>query len=233
MHNTFSQTVRAYTKCQSPFPRTLHVWRVSDSLSSRILIGGGVTAIFFLISSDMASILATLVRGSRIYSSSATCCFSCAMYHYNPCFNEVERVGVGAGEGDGGRFEFHLVRLWTESCPLCVSNNTHRIHSIFTHLIKLLQKNHVRSVSSTILAGSISYLHILSSYFRRCVACKDFFKIKKVGVLANSLNLLLWLCLVLTWGPMWINSMGNHGAAGVSSGHRRSSCSSFIYHPLT
>ena len=170
MHNTFSQTVRAYTKCQSPFPRTLHVWRVSDSLSSRILIGGGVTAIFFLISSDMASILATLVRGSRIYSSSATCCFSCAMYHYNPCFNEVERVGVwGRGRGMGGDSSFTLsvcpsvdrimsalclqqyspdpFHIYTsyqatseESCPLCVFNNTRRIHFIFTHLIKLLQK---------------------------------------------------------------------------------------------
>ena len=31
-------------------------------------------------------------------------------------------------------------------------------------------QNRVRSVSSTILIGSISYLHILSSNFRRCVA---------------------------------------------------------------
>ena len=30
------------------------------------------------------------------------------------------------------------VRLWTESCPLCIFNNTHRIHFIFTHLIKQL-----------------------------------------------------------------------------------------------
>ena len=41
------------------------------------------------------------------------------------------------------------VRLWTES---------------------------LRSVSSTILIGSISYLHILSSTFRRCVACNARFK---------------------------------------------------------
>ena len=38
-------------------------------------------------------------------------------------------------------------------------------------------QNRVRSVSSTILIGSISYLHILSSNFRRCVACNDCFKI--------------------------------------------------------
>ena len=32
------------------------------------------------------------------------------------------------------------VRLWTESCPLCIFNNTGRIHFIFAHLIKQLQK---------------------------------------------------------------------------------------------
>ena len=31
------------------------------------------------------------------------------------------------------------VRLWTESCPP-VSNNTHRIHFIFAHFTKQLQK---------------------------------------------------------------------------------------------
>ena len=41
------------------------------------------------------------------------------------------------------------------------------------HLVRLsvCGQNRVRSVSSTILVGSISYLHILSSNFRRCVAC--------------------------------------------------------------
>ena len=32
------------------------------------------------------------------------------------------------------------VHLWTESCPLCIFNNTRRIHFIFAHLIKQLQK---------------------------------------------------------------------------------------------
>ena len=32
------------------------------------------------------------------------------------------------------------VCLWTESCPLCIFNNTHRIYFIFAHLIKQLQK---------------------------------------------------------------------------------------------
>ena len=50
-------------------------------------------------------------------------------------------------------------------------------------------QNRVRSVSSTILIGSISYLHILSSNFRRCVTCNARFKIKKLEILANFLNL--------------------------------------------
>ena len=59
-----------------------------------------------------------------------------------PHFNEVER----------GVYWFHVVRLpvrpsvrpsarlWTESCLLCIFNNTSRIHFIFTHLIRQLQK---------------------------------------------------------------------------------------------
>ena len=50
-------------------------------------------------------------------------------------------------------------------------------------------QNRVRSVSSTILVGSISYLHILLSNFKRCGACKACFKFKKNEILANSLNL--------------------------------------------
>ena len=34
------------------------------------------------------------------------------------------------------------VCLWTELCPLCIFNNTHQIHFIFTHLIK--QLSHVK-----------------------------------------------------------------------------------------
>ena len=69
------------------------------------------------------------------------------------------------------------------------------------HLVRLsiCRQNRVCSVSSTIFIGSISYLHILSSNFRRCVTC---FKIQQYEIVANSLNLLLWLCLLLTWdGP--------------------------------
>ena len=87
----------------------------------------------------------------------------------------------------------------------------------------------VRSVAPTVLVGSISYLHILSSNFRRCVVCKFFGKISKFKFFAIFQNLYLWLCLVLTWELMWITSMGNHGASGGISERRRSSCSSFNF----
>ena len=46
------------------------------------------------------------------------------------------------------------------------------------HLVRLsvCGQNRVRSVSSTILARSIPYLHILSSNLRRCVVCKDLYQ---------------------------------------------------------
>ena len=53
------------------------------------------------------------------------------------------------------------VRLWTESCPLCIFNNTRWIHFI---------------------------LHILSSNFRRCGSYKVCFHIQKFEILPNSLN---------------------------------------------
>ena len=65
-------------------------------------------------------------------------------------------------------------------------------------------QNHVCSVSSTILVGSISYLHILSSNFRRCVACNVCFKIQKI----------FFEFVILTWDTIWLSSMGNHEAVG-------------------
>ena len=76
------------------------------------------------------------------------------------------------------------------------SNYTPRLNEVerglyWFHLVRLsvCGQNRVRSVSSTILIGSISYLHILSSNFRKCVACNVCFKIKKCEILANSWNL--------------------------------------------
>ena len=59
------------------------------------------------------------------------------------------------------------------------------------HIVRLsvCGQNRVRAVCSTILDGSISYLHILSSNFRRCVASNVHYKIQTFEILANSLNL--------------------------------------------
>ena len=83
--------------------------------------------------------------------------------YYTPRFNEVDR----------GVYWYHLVRL--SVCP--------------SVRLSVCGQNRVRSVSSTILIGSISYLHILSSNLIRCVACNARFKIQKFEILANFLNL--------------------------------------------
>ena len=94
--------------------------------------------------------------------------------------------------------------------------------------------SYVCSVPLTVLVGSISYLYILPSNFRRSVTFKVSCKISKFTFLAICLNFLLWLHLVLTWDLMWITSMGNHGVAGGISEWWCSSCSSsvFLYHFL-
>ena len=60
----------------------------------------------------------------------------------------------------------------------------------------------VRSVAPTCLVGSISYLHILSSDFRRCVACKVSFKI---WIFGNFLK-----CVTLTLSYFDLGSDVNH-----------------------
>ena len=70
----------------------------------------------------------------------------------------------------------------------------HSHHNTFVFFLKTSVRptSRVRSVSPTILVGSISYLHILSSNFRRCITCKASCKIAKFEFLA-------------------ITSMDNHG----------------------
>ena len=62
-------------------------------------------------------------------------------------------------------------------------------------------QNRVRFVSSTIFIGSISYLHILSSNFRRRVACNARYKIYKFEILAIFLKL-----VILTLSPFDLGS---------------------------
>ena len=70
--------------------------------------------------------------------------YECLKQNLNtPCFNEVEKG----------------VLVSRQSICMSVSPSVYGW-------------SHVHSVSSTKLAGSISYLYILSSNFRRCAACK-------------------------------------------------------------
>ena len=60
----------------------------------------------------------------------------------------------------------------------------------------------VYSVAPTVLVGSISYLHILSSNFRRSVACKVYCKIFLFFLICNFDFVLFWLgiwCESLVW----------------------------------
>ena len=53
------------------------------------------------------------------------------------------------------------VLLWMKSCPFCILNNTCRIHFIFTHLIKQLQKvYHVQSALK-----KIQKIYVLAIFF--------------------------------------------------------------------
>ena len=96
--------------------------------------------------------------------------------------------------------------------------------SYWYHLVRLsvCGQNRVRSVSSTILIGSISYLHILSSNFRRCVACNARCEIQKFDFV------FFWLGIQYD-SMVWVIMRRR----GVSSERRRSSCSSLIWYTLS
>ena len=77
--------------------------------------------------------------------------------------------------------------------------------------------NRVHSVAFTVLDGLFPYLVQMITGMRRCVACDDLWP---WPISSRSFD------LALTWDPTWLNSVGNHEAAGVSS---ERSCSSFRY----
>ena len=96
--------------------------------------------------------------------------------------------------------------------PVLIYHTPTRKGSYWFHVVRpsACRQNRVRFVSSTILTGSISYLHMLSSSFRRCIACnfvskfwnRNFRHFLKEIVICDF----VWF---LTWNPIWINSMGN------------------------
>ena len=100
----------------------------------------------------------------------------------------------------------------------CVAYNDLWPWPIFSRSFGLDLENCVRSVASIVLDGFFPYLIQMITSIRRCVACDDLWP---WPISSRSFD------LVLTWDPTWLNSVGNHEVAGVSSECRRSSCSSF------
>ena len=76
---------------------------------------------------------------------------------------------------------------------------------IFSRSFGLDLENRVRSVASIVLDGFFPYLIQMITSMRRCVACDDLWP---WPISPRSLD------LVLTWDPTWLNSVGNHEAAG-------------------
>ena len=76
-----------------------------------------------------------------------------------------------------------VIQQWTRS--LLYPRTTKLLGGILvSHCPSILPASCVSSVAPIGLVGSISYLYILSSNFRRCVACKVSCKISKFEVLA-------------------------------------------------
>ena len=92
------------------------------------------------------------------------------------------------------------VRLWTESCSLCIFHNTRRIHFIFTHLFKQLQK--VFGVYSFYKIKNLKFCQIL-------YICNFDFVPFWLGIQYDSI---VWVIM---------------RRRGISSERRRSSCSSY------
>ena len=83
-------------------------------------------------------------------------------------------------------------------------------------------ENRVRSVASTVLDGFFPYLVQMVTSMRRCVACDDLWS---WPISSRSFNLDFEnrvpsnvfssrSIIFLTWDPIWLNSVGNHEAAG-------------------
>ena len=86
----------------------------------------------------------------------------------------------------------------------CVACNDLWPWPIFSRSFGLDLENRVRSVASTVLDGFFPYLvQMITSM--RCVACDDLWP---WPISLRSFD------LVLTWDPTWLNSVGNHEAAG-------------------
>ena len=114
--------------------------------------------------------------------------------------NRVRSVASTVPDG----FFPYLVEMIT-GMRRCVACNDLWPWPISTRSFGLDLENRVRSVVSTVLGGFLPYLVQMITSMRRCVACDDLWP---WPISSRSFD------LVLTWDPTWLNSVGNHEAAG-------------------
>ena len=102
------------------------------------------------------------------------------------------------------RFFPYLVQIIT-SMRRCVACDDLWPWPISSRSFSLGLENRVRSVASTVPDRFFPYLVQMITSIRRCVACDDLWP---WPISSRSFD------LVLTWDPTWLNSVGNHEAAG-------------------
>ena len=100
---------------------------------------------------------------------------------------------------------FRYLSQMITSMSGCVAYNDLWPWPIFSRSFGLDLENCVRSVASIVLDGFFPYLIQMITSMRRCVACDDLWP---WPISSRSFD------LVLTWDPIWLNSVGNHEAAG-------------------
>ena len=100
---------------------------------------------------------------------------------------------------------FPYVAQMITSMRVCVAYNDLWPWPISSKSFGLGLENRVRSVASTVPDGFFLYVVQTITSMRRCVACDDLWP---WPTSSRSFD------LVLTWDPTWLNSVGNHEAAG-------------------
>ena len=144
--------------------------------------------------------------------------------NYTPCSTKLK--------GDMLVSPCPSVRLWTESCPLCIFYNTCPIHFIFTHLIKQLQKV---CRMWTFFSSKLKNLR----FWQILWICNFDFVLFWLGIWYECSMVWAWIQYEL-FNSMSLGSNMNcsivwviMGYQGVSSERRHSSCSSFCCMPNT
>ena len=120
--------------------------------------------------------------------------------------NHIRSVASAVLEG----FFPYLVQMIT-SIRRCVPCDDLWPWPISSRSFNLDLENRVRSVTYSVLVRLFPYLPQIITNFRECVASEICNKILKFQFFDNFSN---FSAFILTWGPTWLNSVGNHEAAG-------------------